>query len=90
MQRIELAEDGKARILIDVPSKDARWLRSSSVFTMERGLVGDTRIRAYSGVLTDPPLPDGAERSRAARRRQRRDPAPGGHRARPARKPGHA
>src|SRR5574343_704456 len=60
--RIELGEDGNARILVDVPKKDARWLRSSSIFTMERGLVGGTRIRAYSGVLTDPPLPDGAER----------------------------
>jgi len=62
VQRIELAEDGKARILIDVPQKDARWLRTSSVFTMERGLVGDTRIRAYTGVLDDPPLPEGAMR----------------------------
>jgi len=60
--RIELGEDGNARILIDVPDKDARWLRESSVFTMERGLVGGTRIRAFSGILTDPPLPDGAER----------------------------
>lgn len=62
VQRIELAADGKARILIDVPLAEARWLRSSTVFTMERGLVGDTRIRAYSGALDDPPLPDGAIR----------------------------
>ncbi len=62
VQRIELAEDGKARILIDVPRKDARWLRTSSVFTMERGLVGDTHIRAFSGALDDPPLPDGETR----------------------------
>ena len=60
--RIELAEDGKARIVIDVPREDARWLRTSTVFTMERGLVGDTHLRAYSGVLDDPPLPDGAVR----------------------------
>jgi phospholipid/cholesterol/gamma-HCH transport system substrate-binding protein len=33
------------------------------VFTLVRGLVGGTAIRAYSGVLTDPPLPDGAERA---------------------------
>ncbi len=61
--RIELGDDGNARILVDVPSKDAKWLRSSSIFTMERGLVGGTRIRAYSGVLEDPPLEDGAERT---------------------------
>lgn len=60
--RIELGADGNARILVDVTEKDARWLRTSSVFTMERSLVGSTRIRAYSGVLEDPPLPDGAER----------------------------
>jgi phospholipid/cholesterol/gamma-HCH transport system substrate-binding protein len=61
--RVELANDGKARILIDVPEKDAKWLRTSSIFTMERGLVGDTRIRAFSNVLEDPPLPPGAERT---------------------------
>ncbi len=62
VSRIELGEDGNARILIDVPTKDARWLRTSSVFTMERALVGGTRIRAFSGMLDDPPLEDGAER----------------------------
>jgi phospholipid/cholesterol/gamma-HCH transport system substrate-binding protein len=63
VRRIELAADGKARIVLDVPSKDANWLRTSSVFTLVRGLVGNVNIRAYSGVLTDPPLPDGAERA---------------------------
>ena len=60
--RIELAEDGNVRILVDVPTKDAKWLRSSSIFTMEKALVGGTKIRAYSGVLSDPPLEDGAVR----------------------------
>lgn len=60
--RIELSGDGNARIIVNVPSKDAHWLRTSSVFTMENGLVGGPRFRAFSGVLTDPPLPDGAER----------------------------
>jgi phospholipid/cholesterol/gamma-HCH transport system substrate-binding protein len=59
---IELAPDGKARILVDVPVKQAHWLRQSSVFTLVRGLVGNTNIRAYSGILTDPLLPDGAAR----------------------------
>ncbi len=63
VQRVELAPDGKVRILIDVPRKDAKWLRTSSIFTMERGLVGDTRIRAFSGILSDPPLPPNAERT---------------------------
>lgn len=63
VRQVELADDGKARIVIAVASKDARWLRTSSIFTMERGLVGDTKLRAYSGILTDAPLPDGAERA---------------------------
>ena len=63
VQRIELAEDGKARILVDVAKKDAHWLRSSSVFTLVRGLVGGPSIRAYTGLLNDPPLPEGAVRT---------------------------
>jgi len=62
VRRIELSPDGKARMVIDVPRKDAHWLRTSSIFTMERGMVGETRIRAFSGILTDPPLPENAER----------------------------
>jgi len=62
VRSIGLSPDGTARILIDVPRKDAHWLRESSVFTLTRGLVGNTNLRAYSGVLSDPPLPAGAER----------------------------
>jgi phospholipid/cholesterol/gamma-HCH transport system substrate-binding protein len=62
VRRIELAESGAVRIIVDVPIKDARWLRTSSIFTLERGMVGDTRIKAFSGILTDPPLPANAER----------------------------
>lgn len=62
VRRTELAPDGNVRILVDVPKKDAHWLRSSSVFTMTRGLVGGTAIKAYSGIMTDPILPEGAER----------------------------
>ncbi|HEY4065711.1 MAG TPA: mammalian cell entry protein [Burkholderiaceae bacterium] len=63
IRRIELAPDGNARILVDVPVADAHWLRESSVFAIQRGVVGNTNIRAYSGVLSDPPLPDGAVRT---------------------------
>jgi phospholipid/cholesterol/gamma-HCH transport system substrate-binding protein len=62
VRRIELAPDGKARVVIDVPQKDAHWLRSSSIFTLERAVVGGAKLRAYSGVPTDPPLEDGAQR----------------------------
>jgi phospholipid/cholesterol/gamma-HCH transport system substrate-binding protein len=63
VRRVELAPDGKARILVDVNQKDAKWLRVSSVFTMEKSMVGETRIRAYSGILTDPALENNATRT---------------------------
>lgn len=63
VRRIELADDGKARILVDVAEKDAHWLRSSSVFTLVKGIVGGPNIRAYTGLQNDPPLPDGAVRT---------------------------
>ncbi|KQR55426.1 MlaD family protein [Acidovorax sp. Leaf160] len=62
VRAIELAPDGDVRILIDVARRDAHWLRESSVFTLVRGIVGGTTIKAYSGILTDPPMADGAER----------------------------
>jgi len=63
VRSVELGDDGKAHIIVDVPQKDARWLKTSSVFTLVRGLVGNTNIRAFTGILTDPPLPDGAVRN---------------------------
>ncbi|KQQ40494.1 mammalian cell entry protein [Duganella sp. Leaf126] len=63
VRRIELSKEGKARVLVDVPRDDAHWLRTSSIFTLERGLVGGAKLRAFSGIPTDPPLPDGAART---------------------------
>lgn len=63
VQRISLGDDGRARIVIEIPRKDAKWLRASSIFTLERGIVGASRIRAFTGNLQDAPLPDGAERA---------------------------
>ncbi len=63
VRRIELGDDAKVRISIEVPKKDARWLRASSVFIIEKALVGGVRIRAVTGVLDDAPLADGAVRA---------------------------
>src|SRR5438034_4207369 len=63
VQRLALDEQGRARIDIDVPRTDAHWLRETTIFTLERGLVGAARIRAYTANLTDPPLPNGAVRN---------------------------
>jgi phospholipid/cholesterol/gamma-HCH transport system substrate-binding protein len=62
VRRIALAEDGKARIEIDVARRDAHWLRRSSVFTLEVTLFGATRLRAYTGDFGDARLEDGAQR----------------------------
>lgn len=62
VQRIALGGDGRARIEIDIPRTEARWLRNSSIFTLERGIVGGARIRAFTANLQDAPLPDDAER----------------------------
>lgn len=61
VERIALGPDGVVRMHVSVPLKNAGWLRTSSVVTMERSLVGGTRLRAYSGVMDDPVLPNGAE-----------------------------
>lgn len=62
VKEVELGKQGNVRISIDVREKDAKWLRTSSVFTLVKGLLGGPQLRAYSGILSDPPLPDGAER----------------------------
>ncbi len=61
VHRVELAKGGGVRIQVDVPQKDWPLLRTSSVFTLTRGLVGGSNLRAFTGVPDDPLLPDGAE-----------------------------
>lgn len=62
VKRMDLTEAGQVRIEMAVPVKDAKWLRETSVFTLEKSLVGGAKIRAFSTDLKAPPLPDGAER----------------------------
>jgi phospholipid/cholesterol/gamma-HCH transport system substrate-binding protein len=62
VRQVELGKDGKVNILVDIPRNDAKWLRTTSVFTLESSVVGQTRLRAYSGILTDPALPNNAQR----------------------------
>lgn len=62
VRRIVLADNGQARIEIAVPRKDSRWIRESSIFTLERGLVGSARLRVITANLDAPPLADEAVR----------------------------
>ncbi len=63
VKRMELGDDGKVRLEIAIPTKDARWLRESSVFTLEKSLVGGAKIKAHTTNLADKPLPAGAARN---------------------------
>ncbi len=60
--RVALHDDGRARLRVEVPKKEAKWLRESSVFVLEKGLIGSPQLKAYTGLLEGPLLPDGAER----------------------------
>ncbi|HET8744436.1 MAG TPA: MlaD family protein [Ramlibacter sp.] len=62
VKKASLNDQAQVRIEVEVIQKDAKWLRTSSVFTLVKNIFGPAELRAYSGVLTDPPLPDGAER----------------------------
>lgn len=62
VRKVELADDGKVRVIVDISTKEARWVRESSIFTYERGIVGEAKLRVYSALLEDPPMPSGAER----------------------------
>lgn len=60
VKRLDLGDKGEVRIAVAVPERGARWLKDSSVFLLEKNLLGVVKIRAYSTDLNDPPLADGA------------------------------
>ncbi|NWG86047.1 MAG: hypothetical protein HXY26_00800 [Hydrogenophilaceae bacterium] len=57
VKRITLTEQGQGRIEVEVPTKHLRWLRTTSVFTLQKSLVGSANIRVFSTDLGAPPLP---------------------------------
>ena len=62
-----LDELGHVRIEVRIREKDARWLRISSVFSLEKQILGGAKIRAMSAKMQDPPLQAGAERPLVAK-----------------------
>jgi len=62
-----LTEDGRVRIELQIREKDARWLRSSTQFTLDKQLLGSAKIRAVSPRMQDPPLAPDAQRELATR-----------------------
>ncbi len=57
-----LDELGRVRIEVRIKVKDARWLRESSAFSLEKQILGGAKIRAVSPKMQDPELLAGAER----------------------------
>lgn len=62
VQRMTLTDSGQVHLTIAIPEKNLRWLRTTSVFTLEKPLVGAAKIKAYTANLKDPALPADAER----------------------------
>ena len=63
VKRMALSENGNVRLEIAIPSKDARWLRENSIFTLEKGFIGSAKIKAHTADLKDKPLANGASRT---------------------------
>jgi len=64
---MDLTEDGRVRIELQIREKDARWLRSSTQFTLDKQLLGEAKIRAVSPRMQDPPLAADARRELVTR-----------------------
>ncbi len=62
-----LDEFGHVRIEVRIREKDARWLRITSVFSLEKQILGGAKIRAVSPKMQDPPLLAGSERPLVAK-----------------------
>ena len=56
VSRVTLTEQGQGRVEIKVPTKHLHWLRGTSIFTLQKSLVGGAKIRVYSTDLKAPPL----------------------------------
>jgi phospholipid/cholesterol/gamma-HCH transport system substrate-binding protein len=64
---LALTEEGKVRIELRIREKDARWLRQSSTFTLEKQLLGSAKIRVITPNMQEPQLEDGALRELVSR-----------------------
>jgi hypothetical protein len=63
VQRVELAPDGKARILVDVPRRMPNGCACRACSRWSEHGRRDPHQGLFSGILTDPPLAEGATRT---------------------------
>jgi len=59
---MRLDESGRVRIEVRIKVKDARWLRTSTAFFLEKQFFGGAKIRAVTARMQDAELPPGAQR----------------------------
>lgn len=57
-----LSDTGQVKVEVRIKEKEARWLRTSSSFVLEKQFFGGARIRVLSPKMSDPQLAAGAER----------------------------
>lgn len=62
VKKMDLTQEGKVLLEVAIPKRDAKWLRKTSIFTLEKGLLGGARVKAFTADLRDPPLEDNAVR----------------------------
>jgi phospholipid/cholesterol/gamma-HCH transport system substrate-binding protein len=60
VKKMDLTEDAKVLLEVAIPKKDAKWLRHNSQFTLEKGLIGGAKIKAFTADLKEAPLQDGS------------------------------
>lgn len=61
VDRMALTDAGEVRVQLQIGEQDFRWLRASSVFILDRPLIGSPRIRVSSPKLKDAPPTDDAQ-----------------------------
>jgi phospholipid/cholesterol/gamma-HCH transport system substrate-binding protein len=62
VSRMTLDDMGQVKIEVRIKVREARWLRTSSTFVLEKQFFGAAKIRVVSPSMSDPPLPTDAER----------------------------
>lgn len=56
VKKMDLTEDAKVLLEVAIPKKEAKWLRHNSQFTLEKGLIGGAKIKAFTADLKEAPI----------------------------------
>lgn len=60
VKKMDLTEDAKVLLEVAIPRKEAKWLRHNSQFTLEKGLIGGAKIKAFTADLKEAPIEAGS------------------------------